>query len=204
MMTKLLHWVSLEVRNFPYNDGLTNVEKFLDEFEREVPKKNHFQSLDLTLCAMPAQWWGTHKDNFEEWREYRIMIRFWFGHPKFRLTEKYDGINDLHRHLEKWTKVYGIEPQSDWVHILYHTLDIILMNWYLEIELRHGTVEWDILREGFFMTFSFEYGFESLDEALQEVNTIIFRIPLDPLELIQPDWSTQLCNALECYNVTTK
>lgn len=33
---------------------------------------------------------------------------------------------------------------------------------------------------------------------------MIFRIPQDPLDLIQPDWTTQLCHALECYNVTNK
>lgn len=46
------------------------------------------------------------------------------------------------------------------------------------------------------MTFSFEDGFKSIDEALQEVKAMIFRIQQDPLELIQPDWSTQLRHAL--------
>ena len=32
----------------------------------------------------------------------------------------------------------------------------------------------------------------------------IFRIPQDPLDLIQPNWTTQLSHALECYNVTAK
>lgn len=30
------------------------------------------------------------------------------------------------------------------------------MNWYLETELRHGTEEWDVSRQGFLMMFSFE------------------------------------------------
>ena len=76
------------------------------------------------------------------------------------------------------------------------------MNWYLETELCHGTDEWDILRQGFFMTFSFEDGFECIDEALQEVKVAIFRILQDPLDLIQPDWTTQLHHMLDCYNVT--
>lgn len=78
------------------------------------------------------------------------------------------------------------------------------MNWYIEIELCHGTSEWDILREGFMMTFSFEDGFDSIDEALQEVKETIFRIPQDPLELIKLEWATQLSDALECYNVTAE
>lgn len=58
------------------------------------------------------------------------------------------------------------------------------MNWYLETELHHGTKEWDILHEGFIMTFSFEDGFEYIDEALQEVKSMIFRILQYPLDLI--------------------
>ena len=54
------------------------------------------------------------------------------------------------------------------------------------------------------MTFSFEDGFDSIDEALQEVKAAIFRIPQDPLDLINPEWATQLSNALECYNVTAE
>ena len=78
------------------------------------------------------------------------------------------------------------------------------MNWYIEIELRHGTGKWDIVHEGFMMTFSFEDGFDSIDEVLQEVKAAIFRIPQDPLDLIQPEWATQLNHALECYNVTVE
>ena len=42
------------------------------------------------------------------------------------------------------------------------------------------------------MTFNFEDGWDSIDEALQEVKVAIFRIPLEPVELIQPEWATQL------------
>lgn len=61
------------------------------------------------------------------------------------------------------------------------------MNWYLEMELFHGTMEWDILKESFLMTFSFEDGFKRIDEDLYEVKVVIFRIPQDPLELVQLD-----------------
>jgi len=40
------------------------------------------------------------------------------------------------------------------------------MNWYLEMELRHGMNEWDILRESFLLNLRFEDGFESIDEPL--------------------------------------
>jgi len=46
MMTKSLRYVSSEVRNLPHYDGLTDVDCFLDAFEREVLEKHHFQALD--------------------------------------------------------------------------------------------------------------------------------------------------------------
>ena len=66
-MTKLLHCVSSKVRKLPYYDGLTDVEKFLDKFERKVPEDHFFQALDLALRATPTRWWGTHKDSFDGW-----------------------------------------------------------------------------------------------------------------------------------------
>jgi len=132
MMTKSLHCVSSEVRIFPYYDGLTDVDKFLDAFEREVLEKHHFQALDLAICDMPARWWGTHKDNFDGWHEYKRMMRVRFGCPMVKLTKKYDGRSDPHDHLAKWTYPIGEKPQPKWVHMFCHTLDVILMNWYLE------------------------------------------------------------------------
>jgi len=91
-----------------------------------------------------------------------------------RLIDKYDGQNDSHANMVKWMQAYGEKPQPKWVHLFYHTLDVIPMNWYVEIELHHGIGEWNILREGFMMTYS-------IDEALQEVKATIFRILQDPL-----------------------
>ena len=42
MMTRSLRCVLSDVRNFPIYDGLNEVNIFLDAFEREVPKKQHF------------------------------------------------------------------------------------------------------------------------------------------------------------------
>ena len=106
------------------------------------------------------------------------------------MTNKYDGQDDPRMHLAKWAHAYGEKPQLEWVHLFCHTLDTIPMNWYVETELCHGTSEWDILRKGFMMTFNFEDGFDSIDEALQEVKATIFRIPQDPLDPMQPEWAT--------------
>jgi len=54
------------------------------------------------------------------------------------------------------------------------------------------------------MTFSFEDGFDCIDEELQQVKAAIFRIPQGLLDLIQADWTTQLSHTLECYNITAK
>lgn len=78
------------------------------------------------------------------------------------------------------------------------------MNWYLEIEIFHGTIECGILMKISLLNFSFEDGFECVDEALQEIKTTIFRILEELVEWVQPDQSTQLHHALDCYNLTTK
>jgi len=78
------------------------------------------------------------------------------------------------------------------------------MNWYLETKLRHGTAEWDVLRESFLLTLSFEDGFESIDEALQEIKIAILRTLKELVEWAQLDWSTQLRHTLKCYNVIAK
>lgn len=107
-------------------------------------------------------------------------MRVRFGHPKVQLTEQNDGRSDLCGHLAKWIDAYGVEPQTKWVHLFCHTLHVIPMNWYLETKLLHDTDEWDILRQGFVMTFSFEDGFECIDEALQEVKAMILDHPTAP------------------------
>jgi len=56
MTTKLLRCVSSEVISLPYYDGLIDIDKFLDAFEREVFDKHCFQALDLALRATLARW----------------------------------------------------------------------------------------------------------------------------------------------------
>jgi len=85
----------------PYYDGLTDVDKLLDAFEREVLEKHCFQTLDWALRATPTRWWGMHKDNFDDCPVYKKMMRVQFGHPQVWLTKKYDRRNDPCNHLAK-------------------------------------------------------------------------------------------------------
>lgn len=39
---------------------------------------------------------------------------------------------------------------------------------------------------------------------LQEIKAVIFITPKEPVEWTQPNWSTYLCHALECYNVVAE
>ena len=113
-----------------------------------------------------------------------------FGKPELQITEKYDGRDDPCLHLTKWTIAYGAEPQPEWVHLFYHTLDVIPWNWYPETELRHGTGEWDILRKGSMSTFLFEdQWMDTVEDTLQLIKTAIFRTPLKPEEVMPSDWS---------------
>ena len=61
MMTRSLCCVSMEVRDLPTYDRLSEVDTFLDKFEREVLEKQCFQALNWVLCATPVRWWGMHK-----------------------------------------------------------------------------------------------------------------------------------------------
>jgi len=74
--------MSLEVRNLPTYDGLNDVDIFLDAFERDVSKKKCFHELDWAPRATSTIWWSTHKGSFDDWLEYRRMMRTQFGKPK--------------------------------------------------------------------------------------------------------------------------
>ena len=118
------------------------------------------------------------------------MMRIRFGYENTQLTEKYIGKDDPCEHLARWKKYWGEEPQPKWVNIFYHTLDTIPMNGYLKIELRQGTTEWDVLKERFLLSFSFEEGFRCIAKALQEIKATIFKMSEEPVTWVQRDWST--------------
>lgn len=66
---------------------------------------------------------------------------------------------------------------------------VIPMNWYLATKLRHGTTNWDEMKQSFLLTFKFEDGFECIDGVRQEIKTTIFRTSVEPITWMQLDWS---------------
>jgi hypothetical protein len=52
------------------------------------------------------------------------------------------------------------------MHLFIHTLDTILKNWYLEMEVRREITYWEALTHNFKVTFSFEDDAPSVDIAL--------------------------------------
>ena len=45
MMTRFLYYVATKVRDLPTYDGLSEVDEFMNIFEREVPKQQRFDAL---------------------------------------------------------------------------------------------------------------------------------------------------------------
>lgn len=71
MMTRLLHYVSTEVRDLPNYDEVSHMDEFLNKFEREVSEQKCFEALKWVLRATPVRWWVMHQRSFEDWHECR-------------------------------------------------------------------------------------------------------------------------------------
>jgi len=66
-------------------------------------------------------------------------------------------------------------------------LDVIPINWYLETDLHHGTVNWNDMKDNFIFTFSFVDGFQFIDDALQEIREEILWTPNELIAWLQPN-----------------
>jgi hypothetical protein len=65
-------------------------------------------------------------------------------------------------------------PKHEWRHKFIHTLETVPKNWYLELEVRRGTIDWDELTLNFKVTFSFEAESPLVDATLQVIRSKIF------------------------------
>jgi len=73
------------------------------------------------------------------------------------------------------------------------TLDTIPKNWYVELELRHGTKDWAEMIRHFVATFNFEDDSSPIDTALQIIRGKVFIEPTT--------YEEELEHALACYNL---
>lgn len=126
-----------------------------------------------------------------------------FGQINIEMEIKYDGQTNPREHIQLCTTTWKEIPQQEWVHGFIHTLETIPKNWYLETNLRHGTVNWEDMVNALILKFGFEDDFPYIDLALQTIKNMIFQ-NVTPLTWQQLDWTAQIKNALECYNLTTK
>ena len=78
------------------------------------------------------------------------------------------------------------------------------MNWYLEIKLCQGTIDWHELKENFILTFSSQDGFQCINSSLEEIYATTFRIETKVSASVQPYWSAHVQHMLECYNITAE
>ena len=60
-MTKSLRWIGIKIKDIPLFDGLADVNKFLQQFEQEIPHEQRMAAIDLAVRATPARWWHAHK-----------------------------------------------------------------------------------------------------------------------------------------------
>lgn len=63
------------------------------------------------------------------------------------------------------------------------------MNWYLEMELHHGIIDWYDMKKIFVMSFSFEDGLQFIYDAIQEIKAVIFITMKEPTTWVQLDWN---------------
>jgi hypothetical protein len=92
-MTRALRWVGTEVREPPTFYGQNDLEEFLMKFELEVVENQRLPVLYIALKATHARWWGTHKENINNWYQCKRLLRIRFGtEQEERYVEKYDGM----------------------------------------------------------------------------------------------------------------
>ena len=126
-----------------------------------------------------------------------MAIRFYTD--KEPLQQKYTGESDPRSHIKICEQSWSDIPEDEWVHLFIHTLDTVPRNWYTETELHRGMITWLVMIDIFLLTFTFEYEYPSIDQALEIIKTKIFDDCTLPV-YTHPDWAIQLEHALECYN----
>jgi hypothetical protein len=90
------------------------------------------------------------------------------------------------------------------MHKFIDTLDIIMKNSYLELEMHKETTRWDEMVQRFKITFTFEHESPSIDAVLQDIQNNIFseKGSMEVVPLCSAHRANMIVHELlECYNV---
>jgi hypothetical protein len=99
------------------------IYNFFFKFELEVLESQRLPFLDISLKATPVRWWGTHKENIQNWYQCKILlcIRFSAGREN-KYMEKYDGMGQPREHIDRCIIQSRLVPPEEWPRHLIHTL----------------------------------------------------------------------------------
>jgi hypothetical protein len=126
------------------------------------------------LKVTPTRWWVVHKDGIRDWQQCRRLLQVRFGTENEDTMQKYTGLSFLMEHVTQCIVTWNKVPKKEWTHLFVHTLDTILKNWYLELEVHRETADWEELTHNFKVTFSFEDDAPLIDSTLQVIKNNIF------------------------------
>ena len=131
-----VRWVGTEIREPPSFHGVNDLEAFLTQYEDEMLENQRLLALDIALKATPARLWGTHKETIKDWYQCKRLLRIRFSvEQKNNKQQKYDGQGAPVEHLEECRMLWKMTPPGEWPHHFIHTLEGILVNWYIDQEL---------------------------------------------------------------------
>ena len=99
-ITRSVRQVGADASDLPRYEGLPNLASFLAKFEAKVMESQRLSALDFVLKAMPAKWWGTHKQSISEWSQCRRLLEIIFGEQISCNDRKYLGLMYPVEHIE--------------------------------------------------------------------------------------------------------
>jgi hypothetical protein len=110
-----------------------------------------------------------------------MQVRFGtkFEHISYKYTRKIG----LTNHVSQCQNTWSSRPKEEWTHRVIHTLDMILKNWYLELEMYREIMNYDMLTQSFKVAFTFENESPLIDAVLQNIKTKIF-LKGGPMEVV--------------------
>lgn len=99
-MPKSLHWIGVEVCEFPMFDGIKDLNTFICDYQEQVPERDKLKDFDVALKATPASWWATHKENIGEWSQCKTLLEISFSEDMEYVKIKYTGQSSPWDHVE--------------------------------------------------------------------------------------------------------